>query len=696
MRQFLLFSVAAVALTCAAPGQAASSQATDAPPRLFEGRDLFGLRYASQPEIRPDGAVVAYVRVTNDIMTDRARRAIWTIDLKTGAQTPVTGDEGSSFAPRWSPDGARLAYVAAAPGASPQIFVRWMASGQTARVATLESAPASIAWSPDGRSIAFTMQTPAEGEKLGSAPAKPEGAKWADPLKVISKVIYRADGEGYLKPGRNHVFVVSADGGAPRQLTFGAYDDEGPLSWSADDRAILFSGNRVADAERDPQESEIYSVSVADGAVTALTHRKGPDGSPAVSPDGGKIAYVGFDDHYRGYENRRLYVMDRDGGGARVLTAALDRSVEDPRWSADGRSIYISYADKGATKVARVSLDGKIETVAEGLAGGGLDRPYSGGEFSVSKSGAVAFTQGAPDQPPDLAVARGREVTRLTRLNDDLFAGKTLAKVQPLPTVSSFDKKPIDAWIVTPPGFDPSRKYPLILEIHGGPFASYGPMFASDNQLYAAAGYVVVYANPRGSTSYGEAFANEIDRNYPSHDYDDLMSVVDAAIAKGFVDPDRLYVTGGSGGGALTAWIVGKTNRFRAAAAQKPVIDWASQVLTTDGYTFMAKYWFGKMPWEDPQAYWARSPLSLVGAVTTPTLVVVGEEDYRTPVSESEQYYQALQLRGVPTALVKVPGASHGGLANRPSQSAAKASAILAWFERYKTAAPPAAAAPGR
>jgi dipeptidyl aminopeptidase/acylaminoacyl peptidase len=376
--------------------------------------------------------------------------------------------------------------------------------------------------------------------------------------------------------------------------------------------------------------------------------------------------------------------MDKDGSNSRVLTGSLDRSVGDPQWSADGKSVYVDYADHGVTKVARVGLDGSISTVAEGLAGGGLDRPYSGGEYSVGGNGVLAFTAGDPLHPADLAVAGKGGVRRLTNLNADLFVSKTLGKVEALPVKSTFDAKDVDAWIVTPPNFDPAKKYPLILEIHGGPFSSYGPLFSSDDQLYAAAGYVVVYANPRGSTSYGEAFANEIDRNYPSHDYDDLMSAVDAAIAKGFVDPDHLYVTGGSGGGALTAWIVGKTHRFRAAATQKPVINWSSEVLTTDGYNGMAKYWFAKLPWEDPMGYWNRSPLSLVGNVTTPTLVVVGEEDNRTPPEEAEQYYAALQLRGVPTALVKVPGASHGGLAGRPSQSAAKASAILAWFERYK------------
>jgi dipeptidyl aminopeptidase/acylaminoacyl peptidase len=313
----------------------------------------------------------------------------------------------------------------------------------------------------------------------------------------------------------------------------------------------------------------------------------------------------------------------------------------------------------------------------------------------VANNGSVAFTSGDPTHPSDLSLARAGHITRLTRLNDDLFADRKLGEVKPLAVSSSVDKRPIDAWLVLPPNFDSARKYPLILEIHGGPFASYGPSFSTDDQLYAAAGYVVVYANPRGSTSYGEEFANLIHHDYPGHDYDDLMSTVDAALATGYVDPDELFVTGGSGGGVLTAWIVGQTHRFRAAAAQKPVINWASMVLTTDISTYVPRYWFGKLPWEDPQGYWKRSPLSLVGNVSTPTLVVVGEQDFRTPVSDSEQYYAALKLRGIPTALVKVPGASHGGLAARPSQSAAKASAILAWFERYRTAATaPRAAGP--
>ncbi len=681
----LALFVSALAISCAAaPFVPAFAQVAEGPSKTFQGRDIFGLRTAGDPQVRPDGGAIAYVRTTQDIMIDNGRPSIWLVDPASGVQTPLVVDEAANFAPRWSPDGSRLAYVVAGAG-KPQLYVRWMAAGRSAKVATLEQSPNEVAWSPDGKTLVFSVLTLEEGKPLGAPLAKPDGAKWAEPIKLIDRVTYRADGAGYLKPGFRHLFAVSADGGQPRQLTVGRYDDGGPVSFTPDGKSVLFSSNRGPNWERDPQESEVYSASLADGTLTQLTHRVGPDQEPAASPDGAKIAYVGFDDtRHRGYENQRLYVMDRDGKNSRVVTGAFDNSVGAPVWAADSKSLYIRYTERGVTKVARVGLDGKMETLASGLVPSDLDRPYTGGDFSVGKTGLVAFTVGDAASPADLAVVRGGKVQRLTHLNDDLFAGKDLAKVEHMAVVSSFDKKPIDAWIATPPNFDPSKKYPLILEIHGGPFSAYGPVFSTDVQQYAAAGYVVVYSNPRGSTSYGEAFANEIDRNYPSHDYDDLMSVVDAAIGKGFVDPGHLYVTGGSGGGALTAWIVGKTDRFKAAATQKPVINWTSEVLTTDGYNFMAAYWFGKMPWEDPQGYWARSPLSLVGNVKTPTLVVVGEEDHRTPPSEAEQYYDALELRGVPTALIRVPGASHHGLAERPSQSAAKARAILAWFDKYK------------
>ncbi|WP_404711664.1 prolyl oligopeptidase family serine peptidase [Sphingomonas sp. MMS24-J13] len=660
--------------TVAMPAFAASPTG---PTRAFTGADLFDLEVATEPQISPDGTQIVYARESNDIMTDRSRKTLWLVDVRTGVQTPLVAGSGSHMSPRWSPDGKRLAYVSTAEGANPQLFVRWMATGATARITGLPDSPSAISWSPDGQRIAYTLTVPGTAPTLGSAPAKPEGANWADPLEVIDKVTYRADGGGYLKPGFDHIFIVDADGGAPRQLTFGDHDDSGPLSWTPDGRRILFSAVRTPDWEREPNNSEVYALDIASGSLTALTKRFGPDSDPVVSPDGKNVAYLGFDDKRRSYENTQLYVMAIDGGGPRSLTANLDQSIDRAYWAAEGRSLIVSYDEHGVKRVARIGLDGKVTRIAEGLTGGELDRPYTGGSFSVSRSGMVAYTGGDALHPADVYVA-GRQ---LTHLNDNILGAKALASVRKLP-VKAPDGREIDAWLVTPPGKE-GQRLPLILEIHGGPNSAYGPAFSTDDQLYAAAGYAVLYTNPRGSTSYGAEFANLIDRKYPGDDYGDLMASVDAAIAAGAADPNRLYVTGGSGGGVLTTWIVGKTDRFKAAAAQKPVINWISEALTMDATTFTSAYWFSKRPWEDPMAYWARSPLSLVGNIKTPTLVVVGSQDYRTPVSESEQLYAALQIRGVPTALVKVPGASHGGIAARPSQAAAKASAILAWFARY-------------
>jgi dipeptidyl aminopeptidase/acylaminoacyl peptidase len=670
---------------------AAAAPATG-PSRYFTGSDLFNLEWASDPEISPDGRTIAYVRQSNDVMTDRARPTIWLIDVATDQQRPLVAGSGAYFSPRWSPDGTRLAYVAA-EGGSPQLYVRWMGTGESARITGLPSSPSSLAWSPDGHRIAYSMLVPDDAPKLGSEPPKPEGAKWADPLQEIDRVTYRFDGAGYLKPGYEQIFWVPADGGSPTQLTFGATNASGPLSWTPDGRSILFSADLSPNWQREPIQGEVYKIGIDGGAPVALTSRDGPDNSPVVSPDGRMIAWTGFDDKHLGYQDARLYVMNLDGSNKRMLTGSLDRSVSSPAWAGDSRSIFVQVEDRGVDKVERVGLDGSIREIASDMGFTELDRPYAGGDFSVSRNNVVALTSGDPLHPNQVAVATGNGVRRLTRLSSSLLDSKVLGQVQKLPVSSEYDHRPIDAWMVTPPDYDPAKKYPMILEIHGGPYDAYGPQFATDDQLYAAHGYVVVYSNPRGSTSYGEDFANGIEKAYPGHDYDDLMSVVDAAIGSGHVDPNNLFVTGGSGGGVLTAWIVGKTDRFRAAAAQKPVIDWASWGLTADIAGFSSPYWFAKRPWEDPMGYWQRSPLSLVGNVKTPTMVVVGSQDYRTPDSEAEQFYEALQLRGIPTMLVKVPGVGHENLTEHPSQSAAKASAILAWFDRYRTDKPGAAIA---
>jgi dipeptidyl aminopeptidase/acylaminoacyl peptidase len=672
------------ALACLAPLSAQNLQA----------EDVFQLEHVRDPQVSPDGERVVYLRSSMDIWTDRAVSRMWMIPFAGGEARPLLESEASQSSPRWSPDGSKIAYLTSTPGKGSQIHILWWKDGRHTRLTQLKHSPGSLSWSPDGRWLAFTMLVPKKPAELAHMPKKPKGAKWAEPPKVIEELHYRADGRGYLEAGRNQVFVLPADGGTPRQLTDDGFDYRGPLAWMPDSQSLILSANRREDFELEPSDTEIWRLSVKDGSLTPLTKRYGPDQAPAVSPDGKWIAYTGFDDRRQGYTVTQLYVMRSDGSELRSLTPELDRDVQSPTWNGDSSALYFSYDDHGDTHLSLQPLHEPRRLLEKHLGGLSLGRPYSGSSFSVSRNDRYAYTLGSTGHPADLAVgdrkrrpqktgAGGQNSRRLTTLNEDLFSQRDLAKVEEFWVPSSFDQRPIQAWLVKPADFDPEQKYPLLLEIHGGPFANYGSRFSMEDQLYAAAGYLVLYANPRGSTSYGEEFGNLIHHAYPSQDYDDLMSCVDAVLERGIVDPKQLYVTGGSGGGVLTAWIVGKTDRFRAAVVAKPVINWASFVLTADAYPYFVRNWFDKMPWQDPLAYWRRSPLSLVGNVSTPTMLLTGEADFRTPISESEQFYQALKLRQIPTAMVRIPGASHG-ITTRPSRLAAKVAYILGWFERWQ------------
>ena len=650
--------------------------------KKFTYADVFQLEYASDPRISPNGKKIVYARNFMDIMKDRVRSNLWITDFDGADNRPLTTGNLNDYSPRWSPDGKKLLYLSNNNGTT-QVYLRWMDTGQTAKLTNLTSSPGSISWSPDSRWIAFTMFVPGKNPRLSTMPEKPKGADWAPAAKYIDKLTYRADGGGFLDPGYRHIFVLPAQGGTPRQITSGSYNHAGPICWTKDSQSILFSSNRNENWELNPINSEVYQVVLATGEIKALTSRQGPDRNPVLSPSGKQIAYLGFDDRYQGYQVTKLYVMDADGTNSRVITGQLDRAVQTPQWSADGKSIYFLYDDQGNTKLASVSMTGKLQHLADNVGGLSLGRPYSGGSFSLAANGNFAFTQTSPYHPADVAAGdKSAKVRTLTQLNDDLFAFKQLGKVEEIKYPSSHDQREIQGWYITPPDFDPSKKYPLILEIHGGPFANYGDRFSTELQLYAADGYVVLYINPRGSTSYGAEFGNLIHHNYPGEDYDDLISGVDAMIEKGFIDSEKLYVTGGSGGGVLTAWIIGKTNRFKAAVVAKPVINWYSFVLTSDAYNFFYKYWFPGLPWDHSEHYLKRSPISLVKNVTTPTMLLTGEVDYRTPISETEQYYQALKLLQVEAAMVRIPGASHG-IARRPSNLIAKVAYILKWFDEH-------------
>ena len=642
----------------------------------FEPMDVFQLEYAADPQISPDGSQVVYVRTSMDIMRDRKRGEIWIVNADGTDHRRLAA--GSS--PRWSPDGTRLAYTA-----DGQIHLRWMDTGETATLTQLTESPSGLRWSPDGRHIAFNMLVPYAPPTLAAPPKPPAGAEWAAPPIMEDRFKSRQDGVGYLDFGYNHIFVLSVEGGTPRQVTSGDFQHSSAAAWTPDGNHLVFSSNRSEGWERDYRNSELYIASILTGEVRALTDRPGPDHSPAVSPDGRRIAFVGYEDRTRTYQVSRLQVMNIDGSGARVVTGGLDRSVSNPVWDADGSGLFFQYDDEGNSKVAFATLDGDVTVLAGDLGGTSYGRPYGGGSFSVANDGTFALNQTRPDMPGEVAVGRrgGPGARTVTALNEDLLAGRTLGQVEEIWWESSFDGRPIHGWVVKPPDFDPNRRYPLILEIHGGPISNYGDRFSAEIQLMAAAGYVVLYANPRGSTGYGEDFGDLLYRNYPGEDYDDLISGVDAVIERGYVDENNLFVTGGSAGGIMTAWIVGKTDRFRAAVSQKPVVNWISKTLTADNWY---GYYFSRyegLPWEDPEPYWRFSPISLAGNVTTPTLFITGEEDLRTPLSESYQMFHALKMRGIDTAVIRLPGASHD-MSRRPSQLMAKVANIVAWFEKYR------------
>lgn len=643
-------------------------------PKSLDKDTFMEMEGVSGPAISPDGRHIVFTREWVDAVKDQSRSNLWIVDVEGTRVRELTRGSWRDQGAVWAPDSKRIAFLSDRDG-STQVHVLWPDTGDVAQLTHLTRTPRDLRWSPDGRQIAFTQLVPDEDSPLKvELPKRPRGAEWAKPAVIVDRLSWARDGQGPIEKGYTHVFVIDAIlGGTPRQVTSGKYQ-HAQAAWASDGRTIYVSALRKPDAEYQRNDTEIYAVDLRNGEITPLTDRKGPDSQPEVSPDGKLIAYTGYDDQNFTSHLSSLYVMDRSGANKRVWAVALNNSPADVIWAADGSGVYFTVGERGSTSLYYAPLNGTPRKLTEGV------QMLNG--LSLATNGQAAATRSTFHQPAHLVTFNVRTAATMTELvdvNEDVLAGVRLGEPEEI-WATSKDGLKIQGWLIKPSGFDPAKKYPLVLWIHGGPWSMYDVSFNWSFQNFAASGYAVLYTNPRGSTGYGQEFVNGIQFSYPGRDYDDLMAAVDTAVAKGWIDEKNLFVCGGSGGGVLTAWIVGHTNRFAAAVSMRPVINWHSFVGTTDGSNWYRQ--FQKYPWEDPMEHAVRSPLHYVANVTTPTMVMTGEADLRTPMGQSEEFYRALKMLKKPTLLVRMPDEFHGW--RRPSHRLLQQLYLMAWFEKHK------------
>ncbi|HEY2908286.1 MAG TPA: S9 family peptidase [Vicinamibacterales bacterium] len=696
MRRTLLALLVSLILIPSTTPKAASK-------RAITETDLLKFTWIADPQISPDGANVAFVKVVVNEKENRYETSLYTVPTSGGDTRRLTSgirDTG----PCWSSDGKSIAFVRSIekdgksqPG---QVYLLRMDGGEARPLTDLARGASGPEWSPDGKRIAFispTGQDRREGQEGQDKDHKSD-------VKVITRAVYRANGNpGYVDGEHHaHVFVVRvpeepADKPVPEQITDGEFDERG-LAWAPDGTKVYFTSTRVAEAYYDPQHSELYSVPAAGGSITKVAAIAGTINDESISPDGKRIAFLGTlnGNPVRSYSQPDLFVTDAAPGATpKNLTAEYDFDVlggiggdqaaprgNNPKpivWSADGSSLIISSAERGSSNLKRVNIaTGKMEPVTEGA------QDVVG--YTASRDGAtIAVTLSTQTNIGDISVidVAHRAPRAITHVNDELFKDIQQSEPEEI-TYTSFDGKKIQGWIMKPTDFDASKKYPMILEIHGGPHSAYGNVYTHEFQWMAAKGYVVLFTNPRGSTSYGQEFGNIIQYRYPGDDYKDLMAGVDEVVKRGYVDANRLGVTGGSGGGLLTDWTITQTQRFKAAVAQRDIADWSGFWYTAD-FTLFQPTWFRKAPWEDPQDYAARSPITHVANVTTPLMLVLGDADYRTPPPDGgEQMFRALKYRKIPTVMVRFPRETHElSRSGEPFHRIERLRHIVGWMDQW-------------
>lgn len=651
---------------------------------LFTVERFLELEQAGDPQISPDGSRIAFTRSWINAAEDRWDSAIWIMNAD-GSQKRFFV-EGSS--PRWSPDGSRIAYTAEGEPSGAQIWVRYVdLEGPSTQVTRVTESPGDIGWSPDGTRIGFTKFVPHDSRWNVDLPSPPEGGKWTDAPRHIESLHYRQDRRGFTESGFTHLFTVNAEGGTPRQLTEGEWNvgarfDQMAFGanwdWSPDGSTIVVEGFRADpdSADLNYRDANLYAVEVASRQVRQLTGERGTWSNPVFSPDGRRIAFTGQPYSTMSYRADDLYVMDANGANVQRLSVDLDRDPGNLSWARDGNGIYFTAQNEGSSNLYLASTRGGVRELTDGV------HMFSLG--SIARDGRMAVgTRSSFQEPTDIVrldLRRPADMTQLTDLNADLLAEIQLGEVEEI-WYTSADGTRVQGWIVKPPFFDESRSWPLIMEIHGGPHGMYNVGFNPMFQNFAANGFVVLYTNPRGSTGYGTDFGNAIQRAYPSVDYDDLMAGVDEVVSRGYIDQGDMFVGGCSGGGVLSSWVIGHTTRFAAAAVRCPVINWMSFIGQTDVPLFTQNF-FEQPFWENPEPWLRQSPLMYVGNVETPTLLMTGELDLRTPIAQSDEYFAALQLRGVPSAMLRFQGEYHG-TGSKPSNWMRTQLYMMDWYRRW-------------
>ena len=736
------FNMAKFFVICLLLGLSAGAGSALAEKRNITEKDLFDFVWIGDPQVSPDGSRVAFVRVTVNEKKDGYNTSIWTVPLAGGEEPHQLTKGNHDSTPRWSPDGKFLLFLRASEKDGkpepPQLALLPTAGGDSFVFTDLPKGAGNPSWAPDGKTIAFTSDTNAEdlakqekkkakeeeAKKAGSGNAPAGADERESDVRVITRAVYRQDNEGYGDPKHpSHIWLVSAPRSAdekvkPRQLTKGRFDEDS-ATWSKDGSQIYFTSDRNDEPYYELPKTDLYSVAAAGGEPVKITTIDlqiggfGPGGGAlSLSPDGKQVAFTASTTRpITSYTQPDLWVLDLSPNAKpRNLTANFDFDVpgfvigdgappraggqNKPIWTPDGKGLIAVYTKEGKANLALFDLP--VAQDAD-LGRTGVHDLTSGNQgvmsFRALPDGSkLIYVVSTPTRINDLFVldraTSDATPKQLTHVNDELFSKLNLTEPEEI-WYDSFDGKHIEGWVQKPPNFDSHKKYPLILNIHGGPHVAYGYVFDHEFQWMAAKGYVVLYPNPRGSTTYGQEFGNIIQYHYPGDDYKDLMAGVDELIKLGYIDDKKLGVTGGSGGGLLTNWVVGQTNRFAAAVAQRDIASWEDWWYSGD-FTLFQPNWFKVPPFEDPQEYRARSPINFIKNVTTPMMFILGEADYRTPPgSGGEQMFRALKFRKIPAVMVRFPNESHElSRSGQPWHRVERLQHIVGWFDHWLMGAP--------